>query len=220
MPNNDKTKPQHRRRRARAEAILDAAAALFATAGYTGTSLADVAEKVDLTPKALYHYYPSKRELLEEVLIRQFRYFDMDVLESRRTAWQRLGLFEALVESSIEALQQLFDHRELLRVSFTETFHGSERIQSRHEIFQKSWISHVEAIVDSYAEVPARLRSELADHLVAILFGAAVDAILRPRPDIVGAVGTAPSRNYVESVVRNLLEGVLRTDGDQPSAPE
>lgn len=212
MPNNDNDKPQDRRRRARAEAILDAAAALFATAGYSRTSLGDVAEKVDLTPKALYHYYSSKRELLEEVLIREFRYFDTDVLESRRTEWRQLGLFDALTESSIEALQQLFDHRELLRVSFTETFHGSERIQSRHEIFQKSWISHVEAIIDSYDEVPNRLRSELADHLVAILFGAAVDAILRPRPDIVGAVGTEPSRTYVESIVRNLLEGALRND--------
>jgi AcrR family transcriptional regulator len=209
MRNKDSNTPEARRRRARVEAILDAAAVLFATAGYARTSLGDVAEKVDLTPKALYHYYSSKHDLLEAVLIREFKYFDAEALHSRRMEWQRLTIFEALTESSIEALQQLFDHRELLRVSFTESFHGSEKTKSRHETFQKSWISHVEAIINSHIEVPVHLRAPLADHLVAILFGTAVDAILRPRPDVVRGAETKPSRPYVESIVKNLLNGVL-----------
>jgi AcrR family transcriptional regulator len=209
MADTDRDSPEVRRRRAKIEAILDAAAALFAQSGYERTSLGDVAAEVDLTPKALYYYYSSKRDLLEAVLVREFNYFDPDVLAAARAKWSDKSLVDALTESSIEALRDLFVHGELLRVSFTESLHGSQTIQRRHDNFQRSWISHVEAIVAAHDEVPRKRRSAFADHLVSLLFGTAVDAILRPRPEVVdGRTGTEPSRTYVRSIVTDLLEGV------------
>jgi AcrR family transcriptional regulator len=206
--------PEVRRRRAKVEAILDAAATLFAESGYERTSLADVADKVDLSPKALYHYYASKRDLLEAVLVREFNYFDPDVLAEARTRLRDLSLADALTESSIEALRDLFVHGELLRVSFTESLHGSEAISRRHDNFQRSWVSHVEAIVAEHDDVPAARRAAFADHLVSLLFGTAVDAILRPRPEVFsGRKGTEPSRTYVSSIVDGLLNGVVAHKG-------
>jgi AcrR family transcriptional regulator len=220
MGNSDAEAPEARRRRARIEAILDAAALLFAGDGYERTSLGDVADKVDLTPKALYHYYGSKRDLLEAVLVREFNYFDPEVLAAARTKWHTLSLVDALTESSVEALRDLFEHGELLRVSFTESLHGSETTRRRHDNFQRNWIKHVTAIVSSYDDVPARRRNAFADHLVAILFGTAVDAILRSRPEVVGGQrGTEPSRRYVRSIVTDLLEGVLTPDTSANRAP-
>ncbi|HZE38593.1 MAG TPA: TetR/AcrR family transcriptional regulator [Stackebrandtia sp.] len=48
--------------------ILDAALETFAEKGFRGASLAAIAERVGLTQQGLLHYFPSKEELLVEVL--------------------------------------------------------------------------------------------------------------------------------------------------------
>jgi len=55
-------------RRDRREEILQAASNLFGIHGFRGTSLARIAETVDLTEPGLLHYFPSKVHLLQEVL--------------------------------------------------------------------------------------------------------------------------------------------------------
>jgi AcrR family transcriptional regulator len=53
-----------------AERILDAAEALFAERGYAGTSLRDVANRVELRIPSLYNHFPSKDALYAAVLAR------------------------------------------------------------------------------------------------------------------------------------------------------
>jgi len=53
-----------------AERILDAAEALFAERGYAGTSLRDVATRVELRIPSLYNHFPSKDALYAAVLAR------------------------------------------------------------------------------------------------------------------------------------------------------
>jgi len=53
-----------------AERILDAAEALFAERGFAGTSLRDVATRVELRIPSLYNHYPSKDALYAAVLAR------------------------------------------------------------------------------------------------------------------------------------------------------
>ena len=48
--------------------IMDRAAALFAEQGVAVTSMADIAAAVGIRKASLYHFYPSKGELLMEVL--------------------------------------------------------------------------------------------------------------------------------------------------------
>ena len=50
---------------------LDVAARLFATTGYRGTSLADIAEAAGLSNAGLLHHFPNKKLLLIEVLRRR-----------------------------------------------------------------------------------------------------------------------------------------------------
>jgi len=50
------------------ERLLVAAAALFAERGYSGTSMADIAERVGVRKASLYNYYPSKEEILMHLL--------------------------------------------------------------------------------------------------------------------------------------------------------
>lgn len=48
--------------------ILDQAAALFAQRGFRGTSLQDIADTLDVSRAALYHYFSSKEDLLAQLV--------------------------------------------------------------------------------------------------------------------------------------------------------
>src|SRR5215216_4351140 len=48
--------------------ILDAAAHVLSIKGYAGMRLADVAEYAELQAPAIYYYFPSREDLIEEVM--------------------------------------------------------------------------------------------------------------------------------------------------------
>lgn len=48
--------------------ILDAAASILSRKGYAGTRLSEVAELADLQAPAIYYYFPSRDDLIEEVM--------------------------------------------------------------------------------------------------------------------------------------------------------
>lgn len=50
------------------ERILDAAAHVLSRKGYAGTRLTDVAEQAELRAPAIYYYFPSREDLIEEVM--------------------------------------------------------------------------------------------------------------------------------------------------------
>jgi AcrR family transcriptional regulator len=59
--------PKSERTRTR---ILDAAAHLLSVNGFAGTRLADVAESTDIPSSAIYYHFPSRDDLIEEVMNR------------------------------------------------------------------------------------------------------------------------------------------------------
>ncbi|MFR9806847.1 TetR/AcrR family transcriptional regulator [Pseudonocardia sp. RS010] len=48
--------------------LLDAAAVVLARRGYAGTRLSDIAEEAHVQAPAIYYYYPSREDLIEEVM--------------------------------------------------------------------------------------------------------------------------------------------------------
>lgn len=60
------------------ERILDAALELFAQRGYLGTSMSDIAGRLDITKGALYKHYASKQEILGSIVER------MDEMDEER----------------------------------------------------------------------------------------------------------------------------------------
>jgi AcrR family transcriptional regulator len=57
----------------RREAIVAAAAALFASRGFTGASVADIAQRGKISKSLIYHYYESKEDILYDVMISHVR---------------------------------------------------------------------------------------------------------------------------------------------------
>ena len=60
-----------RKRQARIDSILKTAARLFAQRGYHATSVEDIAGELDLQKGSLYHYFPSKDALLNNIVKQQ-----------------------------------------------------------------------------------------------------------------------------------------------------
>lgn len=48
--------------------LLDAAATVLSEKGFSGTRLSDIAEKAHVQAPAIYYYYPSREDLIEEVM--------------------------------------------------------------------------------------------------------------------------------------------------------
>lgn len=60
----------------RKEAIVEAAAALYARRGFNGASVADLAERCKTSKSLIYHYYQSKEDILFDVMISHVRALD------------------------------------------------------------------------------------------------------------------------------------------------
>jgi AcrR family transcriptional regulator len=60
----------------RKQAIVEAAAALYARRGFNGASVADLAERCKSSKSLIYHYYQSKEDILFDVMISHVRALD------------------------------------------------------------------------------------------------------------------------------------------------
>jgi len=67
-------------------ALLEEATALFATRGYAGTSLEDVATASQVTRGAVYHHFASKQALFEAVLEAQEEYATAETMAATQGA--------------------------------------------------------------------------------------------------------------------------------------
>lgn len=74
-------------------AIVEQAAALFATHGFNGASVADIAERCKTSKSLIYHYYESKEDILYDVMISHVRALEAaaaDALAGSAGAEQKL----------------------------------------------------------------------------------------------------------------------------------
>lgn len=99
-----------RKRRRRKQEILHAALRAFREGGYHGTTLSDIAERLDIQKTALYHYFPDKESLLYACHRESLAELDRLIRESAR------------LETARERLEWAI--REHVRV-MTETLEGS-----------------------------------------------------------------------------------------------
>lgn len=74
-------------------AIVEQAASLFATRGFNGASVADIAERCKTSKSLIYHYYESKEDILYDVMISHVRALEAaaaDALAGSAGAEQKL----------------------------------------------------------------------------------------------------------------------------------
>ena len=115
----------------RASDILDAAATVFATHGYHGGSLRDIARQLDVSLTSVVHHFGSKYELLEAVLERADKttsgneVFDFDAACADR----------GVASATLERVQSSVERPELLRLFAILAAESSSPVHPAHDWF-------------------------------------------------------------------------------------
>lgn len=106
--------------------ILDTALSLMAQRGVDGTSMRDLASAAGLNVASLYHYFPSKRDLLVAVLGE--RGFVQDVASPRPTLTRDEA--DALAELLDDMLSSMLEVEDFIRLMMGEVMRGDETAHS------------------------------------------------------------------------------------------
>ncbi len=102
--------------------ILKAAAKIFNEQGFAGTSLADIAKKIDINQSLIYHYYENKAELWEAVK----QYVLQDYLTKTAVALEGAHGLHSFLKGYCESTIDFFGrHPEIVRML---SWQGLERI--------------------------------------------------------------------------------------------
>ncbi|MDX3108666.1 TetR/AcrR family transcriptional regulator [Nonomuraea angiospora] len=169
---------------ARRQQILQAARELFSVRGYRGASMRDVASQVGLTLAGVLHYFPTKEDLLAEVL--QHR-DDIDIpwFEDK---WAELGSFRAAMR---ELMVRNMAARGVMRLFVTLSAEATDPDHPAHDFFVKRYRTSRELFSSTLAKAKARGEvSELADGpvLIAVLDGLQVQWLIEPGFDLLAAL--------------------------------
>ncbi|WP_099023639.1 TetR/AcrR family transcriptional regulator [Mycolicibacterium palauense] len=179
--------------------ILDAAARVLSERGYAGLRLTDVAAEADLQAPAIYYYFPSRDELIEEVMwagIADMRAHVAKVLDQVPDGTAALDRLLVAAEAHL---------RHELEISHYTTAAIRNAGQVPEGIRKRQVLEE-----ERYGEIWRRLINDVAR-----------DGVLRPELDlyiaqmlVLGALNWAvewwnPRRGSVESVVRN-AQSVIR----------
>jgi len=89
FPSPEEREQERRRKRM---AVLETAASMFCSRGYTATQMGDVATELGVTKPTIYHYFKSKDDVLNACFDEGFRLLEQSLKEeeSHRTGAQRL----------------------------------------------------------------------------------------------------------------------------------
>jgi AcrR family transcriptional regulator len=151
---------------AQAEFILQQAAELFATRGYIGTSMNEVAQSCGLSKATLYHYYRDKYAMLVQITEGHVRHLHALVQEVTALQLAPSPRLDALIQRFVLAYAGArHAHRVLTEdVRFLEQADRERVLGVEREL--------VAAIADAVAAVRPDMReAHLAKPLTMLLFG-------------------------------------------------
>lgn len=107
----------------RREALLDAAAAMFAAKGYDGTSIRDIAGAVGMLPGSLYYHFKSKDDLLIAVYRKGVARFEAAIDDALGSTggdpWQAI---EAACAAHLSILLDGGDYARIVNPEFVRSF--------------------------------------------------------------------------------------------------
>ncbi|MFV3073508.1 TetR/AcrR family transcriptional regulator [Niveispirillum fermenti] len=137
----------------RREAIIDRAAALFAAKGFLGSSVADLAEACSTSKSLIYHYYPSKEDILHAVMASHVEQLSMAAGE---VAGMKLPAAERLRQLSRRFMRLYVGAAARQKVLLNDLAHLPAERRAEIVTGQRALVAMVEDIL-------ADLRPSLAD---------------------------------------------------------
>jgi len=196
---------------------------LFAYQGYGNTGLAQIARKAGVLPGSLYHFFPTKEDLLAATLKERLRLLRPDVLDP---IWDR-------IDDPIERVFGLLDgYRQMLRI--TEFAHGcpignlvielAETHPKIRDLLAANFDNWLDAVEQCFIEAAHRLPDDanprdLATYVLTTMEGAVM--LARTYRDFrVFDTAVATLRDYIERLISAAARGepapALTHDKDDP----
>ncbi|CAD5949728.1 MULTISPECIES: TetR/AcrR family transcriptional regulator [unclassified Streptomyces] len=172
--------PRPRRRQARGEAriaqLLQAAASVFCTSGYTASSTNAIAREAGVSPGTLYQFFPNKEAIAVELgdqLLHRWR-------DTYGAAFDQTHL-ELPLDRMLDAVLDPLIAFNCENPAFFVLMHGSEipgRITEEHDTLHTTMLSRVEGILADYLpDVPAAQLHRVAE-MAFMVFKAGLDLVM------------------------------------------
>jgi AcrR family transcriptional regulator len=176
--------------------VLDAAARILAANGFAGTRLSDIADEAELQAPAIYYYFGSREDLIEEVMwvgnvgTRKYVLRTLDALDASTSPLDRILV---AVKAHLEHILSISDYAKAATRNGRQL---PERMQAR-QLAEQAEYSHIWRSLLADAAAAGQLREDLD------LFAA--------RMLILGALNWAPEWWDVN---RGSLESLIHTAQD------
>jgi TetR/AcrR family transcriptional regulator, cholesterol catabolism regulator len=152
--------------------ILNAAAHVLSVKGYAGTRLSDVAEYAELQAPAIYYYFPSRDDLIEEVMyagIADMRKHLQGVLDALPRESSPMDKILAAVEAHLRHELELSDYAS---ASIRNAGQVPERLRAR-QLKEEAAYGRIWRRLFDEARAEGQLRSDLdARHGQLLVLGA------------------------------------------------
>jgi len=141
-----------------ADRILDAAEDLFAAKGFEGSSMSEIANRVEIRTPSLYKHYRSKETIYKAVLERLFEPFFATLDEFAESSWSRRSGREQIEQ----VMQHLANHPNLPRLIQMQALTGGEQLEKLRKtlyrpLFRKA-VRLMPSGIDAGGWTPAQLR--------------------------------------------------------------
>lgn len=173
--------------------ILDAAAHVLSVKGYAGTRLSDVAEEAEIQTPAIYYYFPSRDDLIEEVMyagIADMSRHLQAVLDELPPETSPMDRIVAAVEAHLRHELELSDYT---TASIRNSGQIPEPLQKRQQQEEERYGRIWRRLIDN-AVADGQIRNDLDPRMAQLLALGALNWT---------AEWWDPRRASVESIVKN-----------------
>lgn len=157
-------KPRQARSQATVEAILDAAARVFARSGYAATTTNHVARKAGVSIGSLYEYFPSKEALLVALTERHVDEAERELTALFAALPARAGALslEDLVTTLVRAMVDLHAHDPGLHRVLFEQAPLPPRLRDRVAGLETAMAEQLARLLEPYGLAPTDARTAAA----------------------------------------------------------
>jgi AcrR family transcriptional regulator len=174
--------------------FIDTALEAFATRGFDGTSVKDLAEAAGATQGLLYHYFPSKDALLEAALE---RHYFLPELRRISAPDRNRPADEVLLELARGFARMLEEHRAVVQLMLREA-PSNATVRERLDRGREEGVRLLGEYLASRVEA-GELRPHDCEQSARLLFYAVLAAHL----------ANTPSEPFLRAAVDTLLHGLL-----------
>lgn len=176
---------RERKRRLTRQLISDAATTMFATRGFDNVRVAEVADRVGVSEKTIYNYFPTKEAMVLDTAD--------ETVEALAQALRQRGPEESLTDAVVRAIKQ----------DMTRFENGPEELVEFIPAFV-SMIDDTPALRAAWLELHDRLARVASDELAA---QAGVDP-RDPEPTVAGRALAGLAEVALQSRVRHIRDGL------------